>query len=93
MPYERSLRNEDYIRKLADYLKRNSAKGYQLDTLRWALIKQGHTRTCVEKSIEVATKEMSATASKLEIREERKVEILEGPKVEKKGFFARLFGR
>lgn len=93
MSYMRSLRNEDYIRKLADYLKRNSTKGYSIDTLRWALIKQGHTRTCVDKAIEVAKKEMSAAAPKLEIKEERKVEICEEPVAKKKGFFARLFGR
>jgi hypothetical protein len=92
MSYTRSLRNEDYIRKLADYLKKNTAKGYPLDTLRWALIKQGHTRTCVDKAIEIATNEMAA-APKVEVKEEKKVEILDELKPVKKGFFARLFRR
>lgn len=93
MGYERSLRDNDYIRKLADYIKKNSTKGYKIEALRWALIKQGHTRTCVDKAIEVATKEMAVAAPKLEIKEERKVEIFEEQKPVKKGFFARLFGR
>lgn len=93
MGYERSLRNNDYIRKLADYIKRNSEKGYKIEALKWALTKQGHSRTCVERALEVATKEIIAAAPKLEIKEERKVEIYEGPKHVKKGFFARLFGR
>jgi len=92
MSYARSLRNEDYIRKLADYLKRNIAKSYPLDTLRWALIKQGHTRTCVDKAIEIATNEIAA-APKVEVKEEKKVEILDELKPVKKGFFARLFRR
>ncbi len=91
----RSIRNEDYIRKLADYVKKNSAKGYAMDTLRWALVKQGHTRTCVEKAVEAANREMAAFAPKLEEKpvEKKKPVFIEAPKeCEKKGFFARIFG-
>ncbi|MFH1248979.1 MAG: hypothetical protein V1660_02405 [archaeon] len=91
MAYSRSLRNEDYIQKLADYINKRKDK-YPMDTLRWALIKQEHTRTCVEKAIEVAAQQAAARVSKPVAPVEPKVEFCEEPQEERKGFFARLFG-
>lgn len=45
-------------RKLVDYLKANLGKGYKLDELKWALIKQGHSRTDVLAAMEQAQAEM-----------------------------------
>jgi len=39
--------------KLVEYLKRNVAKGYDMDSLKWALIRQGNSRTDVESAIEL----------------------------------------
>lgn len=84
-------RKEDYIEKLAVYIKKNlsKGKGYTTESLKWALIGQGYSRTAVEKAIEVANKQLAAEAPKFEPPKEKKVEIVE-PEEEKKGFFSRL---
>ena len=88
------MRQEDYVNKLAEYVKKNVAKGYTLDSLRWALIDQKHSRTVVEKSIELAEKQLAAAAPKMEVPKKEKFVEIEQPEPEqKKGFFARLFGR
>ena len=38
--------------KLADYFRKNLEKGYDIETLKWALIKQGHSRVDVAYAIE-----------------------------------------
>jgi hypothetical protein len=86
-----AYRKEDYIKKVVDYIKKNLAKGYTEDSLRWALVKQGHSRTLVEKAINIAKKEMAETAPKLAPPVETKIEIIKKP--EKRSFLARLFRR
>jgi hypothetical protein len=87
-------RKEEQTQKLADYIKKNLSKsrGYTIESLRWALVSQGHTRTAVDKAIELANKQLAASAPKLEPPKEEKVEIVEEPVEEKKGFFSRLLG-
>jgi len=86
-----ALRKEDYLQKVVDYIKRNLAKGYTIDALRWALVKQGHSRTLVEKAIELTQKQLAASAPKLEPAPAPKIEIEREEK--KRGFWARLFRR
>jgi len=45
------MREEEYMRKLVDYVGRNVKKGYTIESLRWALVGQGYSRTSVEKAI------------------------------------------
>lgn len=52
----------DYVQQLADYIKKNLAKGYTLDALRFSLIEQGYSRISVEKAIEVANQQLAASA-------------------------------
>ena len=52
----------DHIQQLAEYIKRNLAKGYTLDALRFSLINQGYSRISVEKSIELANNQLAASA-------------------------------
>ena len=81
------MRQDDYLDKLSDYIIKNAAKGYTLDSLRWALINQKHSRVSVEKSIEIAQKKLAASAPRIEVP--KKVEAVqeeaEEPK-KKKGF-------
>lgn len=44
--------------KLIEYLKKNLDKGYNIDSLKWALIKQGNSRVDVEYAIEQVKSEM-----------------------------------
>ncbi len=40
-----------YIEELSEYIKKNLKKGYTMDSLRWALIDQGHSKMEVSKAI------------------------------------------
>ena len=57
------MRSEEYRRKIIEYLKKNLKKGYTMDSLRWALVNQGYSRTAVELAIQETTKELSKQAS------------------------------
>jgi hypothetical protein len=93
-----TLRDENYIKETVDYLKRNMAKGYSLDSLKWALINQGKSRVLIEKSVEIVREEM---------KKEQEIKSLQSKQVQpqivemireeeqqprKKGFFSRIFG-
>ena len=55
---------EGYLKNLVDYLKKNLSKGYTTDSLRWALISQGHSRTDIEKAVKLANEELAKLAPK-----------------------------
>lgn len=89
---------ESQNQQLADYIKKNLAKGYTQDSLRFALLKQGYSRTTVEKALEIANKQMAAQAPKMvekpvitysfdDSEVKQKMAEQDG-----KGFFKRLFG-
>jgi hypothetical protein len=52
----------EYVDKLKDYIKKNLKKGYTEESLKWALINQGYTRSIVERSIEQVNKELAEAA-------------------------------
>jgi hypothetical protein len=45
------MREAEFIRHIVDYYKKNLPKGYTPDALRFALAKQGYSRTMVEKAL------------------------------------------
>ena len=45
--------------QINDYIMRNLRKGYTSDSLKWALINQGYSRSIIEKSLEETQKEMA----------------------------------
>ncbi len=53
---------EVYRRKVIEYLHKKLKKGYTLESLRWALIGQGYSRTAVEDAIEKLNKELARKA-------------------------------
>jgi len=55
----------DHVQQLADYVKKNLAKGYTLDALRFSLISQGYSRISVEKAIELANMQLAASAPEM----------------------------
>ena len=86
---------EEYKQKLVRYFKKNLVKGYTVDSLRFALMSQGYSRTAVETALEQANKEIAAKAPVIEEKPRIKYEIIEDydrPIVNKKSFFKRLFG-
>jgi len=62
---------KDHIQQLAEYIKKNLAKGYTMDALRFSLIKQGYSRISVEKAIELANNQLAASAP--EMKEKPKI--------------------
>ena len=42
----------DTKKGIVEYVKKNISKGYDSETLKWALISQGYSRSIIEKSIE-----------------------------------------
>ena len=43
--------DKNYLQQLAEYLKKNLKKGYTKESLKWALVNQGHSKIEVEKAI------------------------------------------
>jgi hypothetical protein len=84
-----------YLRNIVDYLKKNLTKGYTSESLKWALIKQGYSRTIVEKAIEQVNKELSEEAPVLKEKPKIKYEIIDendNPITIKKSFWKRILG-
>lgn len=44
--------------KLVDYFKKNLAKGYTEESLKWGLVQQGYSRTDISRAIEKVRKEI-----------------------------------
>ncbi|MEK6928288.1 MAG: hypothetical protein AABX11_07690 [Nanoarchaeota archaeon] len=90
-------KKEDYIGELAGYIKKNLKKGYTSDSLKYALINQGHSRLEVEKAIARAQTEQAREAPVLKTTPNITYEVLDSNdkevKVEeKKSFWKRLIG-
>jgi hypothetical protein len=83
-----------YKKKIIDYIKKNTKKGYPVATLRFALINQGYLRTMVDEAIEQAMKELAKEAPVLKDKPQIATEVIaEEPVVEKKkSWWKRLFG-
>ncbi|MBU2616529.1 MAG: hypothetical protein KKB79_00940 [Nanoarchaeota archaeon] len=69
--------NEDYLHKITDYLRKNLKKGYTLDSLKWALIGQGYSKTSVERAIDEFNKELAKQAPILKEKPVIKYEIID----------------
>lgn len=90
------MREAEYKRKIVEYLKKNLKKGYTPESLKWALVKQGYSRTLIDASIKDANTELSKEAPVL--KEEKPVithEIVgedNQPVQIKKSWWRRIFG-
>ena len=67
----------NYIGELADYIKRNLRKGYTKDSLKWALVGQGHSRLEVEKAVKKVELELAREAPILNTKPSIKYELVE----------------
>lgn len=87
------MRESEYNKILNDYLKKNLKKGYTEDSLKWALIRQGYSRTAVEKAMEQVHRELASEAPIIKEKPTITHEVVaEDEMPAKKGFWARLFG-
>ena len=81
---------EGYIQQLADYIKRNLAKGYTLDSLRIALESQDYSKLSIENAIVLANEQLAGQAPKMQEKPVIKYEIISLIE-EKKSFFKKLW--
>lgn len=85
----------NYKKKLVNYFKKNLVKGYTIDSLKWALITQGYSRTIIEQAIKQTHKELAEKAPVLKEKPEIKYEIIDennNPITLKKSFWKRILG-
>ena len=81
--------------RLKDYLKKNLKKGYTIESLKWALIKQGYSRTAIEMAIEQLHKELAREAPVLKEKPVINYQIIDendNPVEVKKSWWGRLLG-
>lgn len=50
---------EGYIQNLVKYIKKNLSKGYTIESLKWALLNQGYSRTSIDKAIKITNEELA----------------------------------
>jgi len=89
------MKEAEYKRKVIDYLKKNIGKGYTPESLRWALVKQGYSRTMVDAAIREANKEFSKETPVLKEKPVITHEIMgenDKPITMEKPWWKRLFG-
>ena len=84
--------DKNYLQNLASYIKNNLKKGYTKESLKWALVNQGHSRLEVEKALKLVDAELASEAPILKTKPIITYEILEPKAGEKKSFWKRLFG-
>ena len=77
-------RETDYIQQLVNYIKKNLSKGYTIESLKWALINQGHSRSEVQRAIDLTNKQLADSAPKLIEKPVIKYEIINEEKEDKK---------
>ena len=85
-------KDKNYLQNLADYVKKNLRKGYTKESLKWALVNQGHSRLEVEKALRLVDAELASEAPILKTKPVITFEAFEPPAEEKKSFWSRLFG-
>ena len=81
--------------RLKNYLKKNLKKGYTIESLKWALIKQGYSRTAIDKAIEQIHKELAEKAPILKEKPMINYQIIDekdNPIEIKKSWWKKLLG-
>ena len=89
------MKKGDYIGELSDYIKKNLRKGYTKESLKWALVNQGHSKLEVEKAINKAEDDLAKEAPVLKTKPEITFDVVSPTDAiaeEKKPFWKRMLG-
>lgn len=81
-------------KKLVEYIKKNLKKGYTEESLKWALIRQGYSRSMVEMAIQDANKQLAKRAPVLKEKPQINYQIIDEndrPIKIKKPWWKRIF--
>lgn len=90
------MSEEGSKKNLIKYLKKNLAKGYTEESLKWALINQGYSKSIIEIAIKQLHKELAEKAPILKEKPVIKYEIYDknnNPIKIKKSFWKKIFKR
>lgn len=88
-------KEETYIDGTVSYIKKNLQKGYNRESLKWALMNQGKPRMEIEKAFKQAEAEIAREA---QMARQHQSSMSPPPMITpveeepKKGFLSRLFG-
>ncbi|MBD3252445.1 hypothetical protein GF386_01815 [Candidatus Pacearchaeota archaeon] len=87
---------EDYIKQLANYFKKNLTKGYTAESLKVSLLNQGYSRISVENAFNLANQQLAEAAPVMKEKPQIVYKIYDDKGVvkeekKKKGFFKRFF--
>ena len=86
----------DYIGELANYIKKNLKKGYTLDSLKYALVSQGHSKLEVEKALKRTQEDQAKEAPILETKPSIVYETIDSDNIQveddPRPFWKRIFG-
>ena len=89
------MRSEEYKSRLVEYFKKNLKKGYTEESLKWALINQGYSRSMIDSALERTHKELAEEAPILKEKPVIKYELLDEnnrPISIRKPWWKRIFG-
>jgi hypothetical protein len=89
------MRAEDYKSKFTEYFKKNLRKGYTEESLKWALVNQGYSRTLIDAALERTHKELAEEAPILKEKPVINYEVLDEnnkPVEVKRPWWKRIFG-
>ncbi len=82
-----------YVDQIVSYIKKNTQKGYDKESLRWALVKQGYSKMEVEKAFKQVEKEDLIMASRNALNKPESVAAIQPvPEEPKKSFWNKFFG-
>jgi hypothetical protein len=85
-------RENERKKRLTLYFKNNLKKGYTMESLKWALVTQGYSRTFIEEAMREATKQLASEAPVLKEKPLATSEIIEEVVPEKRSWWRRLLG-
>ncbi|MBR9704485.1 hypothetical protein GOV12_03680 [Candidatus Pacearchaeota archaeon] len=89
------IKEKNYVNQLADYIKKNLAKGYTLDSLKYSLLSQGYSRISVDNAIELVNQQLAKSAPKMREKPQITYKVITDNETyvyeKKHGFFEKLF--
>lgn len=88
--------SQSHMENLCNYIRKNIPKGYTMESLKWALVKQGNPRIEVEKAVSIVEKEVSRLTQKkpepkITLDQSSPVETVMNVEPEKVPFWKRIF--
>ena len=90
-------KSKDYLQQIADHIKRNLAKGYTMDSLRFSLQSQGYSRLSIDNAIKLANEQLAAQAPTMNEKPQITFKVITPDSTytyeKKHGFFRKIFSK